>query len=155
MEDIQDLVLYHMALLCERLAIEKKDFSPEFFSVLTNYPWPGNVRELINALERALITGRHERMLFPNHLPTHIRIHMARASVREKETAEKSPDKTLDHFPNLQEVREKTMAEAERKYLKDLISFTHGDIQEACRISGLSRSRLYLLLKKHQVSTAV
>jgi len=155
LEDIRDLVMYHMALLCERLGIEKKDFSSEFFDVLTNYPWSGNVRELINALERALITGRHERILFPNHLPTHIRIHMARASVREHETTEKGPDTTLNLFPKLQDVREKTFAETEKKYLKDLISFTQGDIKEACRISGLSRSRLYLLLKKHHISTAV
>jgi len=155
LEDIRDLVMYHMALLCERLGIETKDFSPEFFDVLTNYPWPGNIRELINSLERALITGRHERILFPNHLPTHIRIHMARASVRGHETTEKGPDTTLNLFPKLQDVREKTIAEIEKKYLKDLISFTMGDIQEACRISGLSRSRLYLLLKKHHISTTV
>ncbi len=154
-EDIRDLAIYHMALLCERLGIETKDFSQEFFDVLTNYPWPGNVRELIHALERALITGRHERILFPNHLPTHIRIHMVRASISEYETTEKGLDKTPKLFPRLQEVREKAIAEAERKYLEDLISFTKGDIKEACRISGLSRSRLYLLLKKNQISTAV
>jgi transcriptional regulator of acetoin/glycerol metabolism len=42
--------------------------------------------------------------------------------------------------------------EAEKKYLRDLTSFTQGNIQEACRISGLSRSRFYILLKKHKIS---
>ena len=154
-EDIRDLVIHHMALLCERLGIEKKEFSPEFFDVLTSYPWPGNVRELVNALERALIAARHENILFPKHLPTHIRVHIARSSVHEHETTDTGVGTTPKLFPKLQEVREKVIAGAEKRYLQDLISFTKGDIREACRISGLSRSRLYLLLKKHHISTAV
>jgi transcriptional regulator of acetoin/glycerol metabolism len=49
-------------------------------------------------------------------------------------------------------MREKVIDEAEKKYLNDLLSITHGNINEACRISGLSRSRFYLLLKKHKIS---
>ena len=155
LEDLQDLVTYHMGILCDRLVAEKKEFSPEFFDVLKAYPWPGNVRELVNALERALITARHERVLFPKHLPTHIRIYMARSSVREPESIQPVPDKALPAFPRMQDIREKAIGESEKKYLQDLISFTRGNIQESCRISGLSRSRLYLLLKKYQISTSV
>jgi hypothetical protein len=36
--------------------------------------------------------------------------------------------------------------------MRELLSFTKGNIPEACRISGLSRSRLYLLLKKYNLS---
>jgi DNA-binding NtrC family response regulator len=34
-------------------------------------------------------------------------------------------------------------------YLEDLLRTTRADVTEACRISGLSRSRFYALLKEH------
>ncbi len=37
------------------------------------------------------------------------------------------------------------------QYLQGLVTGTKGDIKAACRISGLSRSRLYALLKKHNI----
>jgi two-component system NtrC family response regulator len=153
-EDIKDLILYYKEVLCKRYEIEPKDFSPEFFDVLISYPWPGNIRELINALERALVNGRYERILFPKHLPTHIRAQIARSSVGEKESGEIRITSSSKIFPKIQELRDKTIAEVEEKYLRDLISFTRGNIQDACRISGLSRSRLYLLLKKYKISTS-
>jgi two-component system NtrC family response regulator len=153
-EDIKDLAAYYMEVLCKRYEIEPKDFSPEFFDVLTSYPWPGNVRELINALERALVNGRYERILFPIHLPTHIRAQIARSSITDKETAEIKITPSSKIFPKIQELREKAIAKVEEQYLRDLVSFTQGDIREACQISGLSRSRLYLLLKKYNISTS-
>jgi len=154
-EDIKDLITYYTELLCKRYEIEPKEFSPEFFDVLTSYPWPGNVRELINALERALVNGRYERILFPKHLPTHIRAQIARSSVSEKETGEVKITLSSKIFPNIQELRERAIAEVEGKYLRDLISFTKGNIKEACQISNLSRSRLYLLLKKYSITTSI
>lgn len=54
---------------------------PSSFEVLGRYNWPGNVRELVNALERAVAAARHEPILFPGHLPTYIRVQLARSSV--------------------------------------------------------------------------
>jgi two-component system NtrC family response regulator len=153
-EDIKDLTIYYVEVLCKRYEIEPKDFSPEFFDVLTSYPWPGNVRELINALERALVNGRYERILFPKHLPIHIRAQIARSSVGEKDTTEIKITPSSKIFPKIQALRERAVAEVEEKYLRDLISFTQSNIKEACQISGLSRSRLYLLLKKYKISTS-
>jgi two-component system NtrC family response regulator len=153
-EDIPDLIAYHAAKLCERYGIEPKGFSPDFLDALMTYPWPGNVRELIHALERALLNGRYERILFPKHLPTHIRAQIARSSVNEKgerEMPEVQEAEAPGVFPTIQEVRDRAIAEVEKKYLMDLTGLTRGDIKEACRLSGLSRSRLYLLLKKHGV----
>lgn len=39
----------------------------------------------------------------------------------------------------------------ESRYLQGLVTGTKGDIRAACRISGLSRSRLYARLKKHNI----
>lgn len=151
-EDIRDLLSHYTVELCDRYRIEMKDFSPEFTDLLLNYPWPGNVRELIHALERTLISARNERVLFPKHLPTHIRVQVARSSVGEKEPESSSLAPSPRTFPTIQEMRDRVVDEAERRYLHDLLSFTRGNIQEACRISGLSRSRFYLLLKKYKIS---
>jgi len=157
-EDIEDLVRHHAAQLCREYGLQRKEFSPEFFDVLlSGYDWPGNVRELVNALERAIISARHEPMLFPRHLPTDIRAKMARTSVVEEDIGTRKLKErrySKETLPGLQELREAAVAEVEKSYLTRLMSLTRGNIKEACRISGLSRSRLYELLKKHHVSTS-
>jgi transcriptional regulator of acetoin/glycerol metabolism len=54
-------------------------------------------------------------------------------------------------FAGLAEVRETALADAEQTYLKEVLTSTKGNIPEACRISGVSRSRLYALLKKYDL----
>jgi transcriptional regulator of acetoin/glycerol metabolism len=48
--------------------------------------------------------------------------------------------------------RESALAAMEKEYLQKLMHLAQGKVHEACRISGLSRSRLYGLMKKYQVS---
>lgn len=156
-DDIEVLVRHHTAQLCREYGMELKDFSPEFFSVLDSYSWPGNVRELVNALERALVAARHEPMLFPKHLPTEIRAKIARKSISDEDIATQRPERRIGStipLPKLQEVRETAIAEAEQKYLRKLMSLTGTNMKDACQICGLSRSRLYDLLKKHRISTS-
>jgi two-component system NtrC family response regulator len=150
-KDIRDLVLYHHARLSERYGIGSKQFSPEFLDALAAYHWPGNVRELVNALERSLAVARQEPTLFPKHLPTHIRIHLARAGAT-KERAEIRETEDTAQLTTLRVFREKVLQEAERQYLEDLMNLTGGNIKEACRISCLSRPRLYALVKKYKIS---
>lgn len=154
-EDIKELTLYYTAKICERYGTETKGFSPEFFEALDAYGWPGNVRELVNTMERAIAAARQDPILFPKHLPTHIRIDVARASISRETPAEVShkggggPLKTL---PSLRDFRESAISEAEQHYLHELMSRTGGNIEEACKISDLSRPRLYALLKKYHIS---
>jgi two-component system NtrC family response regulator len=124
---------------------------------VTAYKWPGNVRELIQALEKALLSAKDEPMLFPKHLPTYIRIHVARNSFPKKPAGQGQPEipSRVPKVPSkLKEIRKAAVSEAEQQYLKDLISFVGGDINKACRISGLSRSRFYTLLRKFRPTDA-
>ena len=157
LEDIKELVRHYIAQLAEEHRTEAKDLSPEFMDLLARYPWPGNVRELVHALERAFVTALHEPVLYPKHLPTHIRTQLARTSIRKKAAPAPAQSRGGDPSPtllSLQKVRDAALADVERQYLKDLIEHTGGDIQQACHTSGLSRSRLYSLLKKYGLSTA-
>ncbi len=124
--------------------------------MLKNYSWPGNIRELIQALERTVASAQYEDILFPNHLPTRIRVEVARKTVSNGDNADSSPDfeaMELETMPSLKEIRDRAIARIEKKYLTQLMIKTDSDVSRACKISGLSRSRLYTLLKKNDVST--
>ncbi|MEW6387693.1 MAG: sigma-54 dependent transcriptional regulator [Thermodesulfobacteriota bacterium] len=147
-EDIRPLTTHYLERLCAHYHLGLKGFTPEFLEVLSTYDWPGNVRELINALERALAAAPQEPTLFPKHLPLNIRLQVAQTLAGEaailSESLKESPP-WEEAFPKLREFREIMDLE----YLRCLLSRSGGDIHKACHFSGLSRSRLYALLKKH------
>ncbi len=153
-DDISELARHHISDVCKRHRIGLKGFAPEFMNALAVYDWPGNVRELFHALERALAAAFYEPTLFPQHLPPDIRIHLARRSLENagstdlKGTTGTALSKRL---PSFKEYRD----QMDRIYFHELASLTGGSIQESCQISGLSRSRLYDLLKLHHVESSI
>jgi two-component system NtrC family response regulator len=152
-EDIADITRYYIARLCERHGVSLKGFSPDFMGALSAYEWPGNVRELLHALERALAAAFHEPTLFPQHLPEHIRIDLARHSIKSAVSPRTRADGDLisrGAIPSFRNYRENM----DRMYLMKLTSLAGGNIREACRVSGLSRSRLYDLLKYHNLTSS-
>lgn len=154
MEDVEALVSHYVGKLCDRYGKKVKKVSAEFMQAIAAYEWPGNVRELVHCLESAITAARDEGILFPDHLPVHIRIELARSSFpRRTEACEvKRKSDFSEDIPTLSELRENAVASAERDYLKSLISIRNLNIHAACRISGLSRPRLYALLKKYGIT---
>jgi len=153
--DIKDLAVHYMVRFCDQYGVPMKTFSPEFHDVLLSYDWPGNTRELIQALEKAIVTAKEEPVLFPKHLPDHIRVHLARASVLRNRSPVSQAADTLNPAGgpmSLKDFRETELARVEKEYMASLMRRTNKDISEACRISGLSRSRIYTLLKKYGLS---
>jgi two-component system NtrC family response regulator len=152
LEDIKDLTRFHIGRLCNRYRMETKTLSPDFIDSLISYKWPGNVREMVNTLDGALAVAGNDPTLFSRHLPMNIRIQMARASVEKKtwldQVGIQRPTNSARHFPKLKEFRHTL----ERQYLNDLMSLTNCNIQRACQISGLSRSRFYELLAERDIS---
>ncbi|WP_303721899.1 sigma-54 dependent transcriptional regulator [Malonomonas rubra] len=152
-EDIRDLTRFHIDKCCDRYGIPSKGFSPEFIETLCTYSWPGNVREFVNTIDRTIATARFEQTLFPKHLPNHIRVQVAQSSLESSNSEDAVVSgKQVHRLPKLHEFRETIYAQAEKQYLQDLTEVTGKDIPEACRISGLSQSRLYALLKKYSIS---
>jgi DNA-binding NtrC family response regulator len=121
-----------------------------------SYSWPGNVRELIHALEKAIVAAPSELRLYPQHLPVEVRANVARvaASGVSDQPSSQPGDASASHslLPTLRQYRDKSIAEAEERYLRQLLSDTGADMREACRVAGLSRSRLYTLLKKYGIT---
>jgi two-component system NtrC family response regulator len=155
MEDIESLMRHYVPLLCGRMNLAPKTVSPDFVEAAKKYPWPGNVRELISAIERSIAAASAEPTLFPAHLPTYIRADIARAAATDRpeqdDGTKEQAAKIARGLPTMQKTRQKAIREAEKKYLQDLMQTVGKDIAEACKLSGLSRSRLYALLKKHSI----
>ena len=115
-----------------------------------NYRSPGNVRELFNTVESTLAMARHEPVLFQKHLPTELRISLARQNMKKR--AVEKPDKVdlaSECLSSFEEFRKSSYEKHEKEYLDTLMTGSKGDIKQACEVSGLSRSRLYALLQKH------
>ncbi len=155
--DIKDLIVHYSSKICEKFNIPPKGFSPELLEILTSYDWPGNVREFINTLERGITAAYQDHIIYPKHLPTHFRVHIARSSVEQGQVQAQAQVQTeeisgtgllqSDRFPSYKEYREQVIADMDQRYLQDLMTLAKSDIKEACRLADLSRSRLYSLLK--------
>jgi two-component system NtrC family response regulator len=153
-EDIETLTAFHMNRLCERYQKAVKEFSPDFLLALKAYSWPGNVRELFNTLEEVLSVTTDEPILFSFHLPTRMRASLVRDSVKNTLAADADPDiflslseLTAGNFLLYKTYRTRM----EHLYLARLMQLSSGNKIEACRLSGLSRTRLFELLKKHHI----
>jgi len=68
---------------------------------------------------------------------------LMRALREREEKRPPLPDRPLEEY----------LDQMESQYLQGLVTGTNGDMSASCRISGLSRSRLYALLKKHNIDT--
>lgn len=151
-EDLKELVTHFMVEICEQSGIPVKFVTNEFMDYLGSYHWPGNVRELRQVMERALTAAAGEDHLLPAHLPTNIRAKAVRATVGGQESAVGESREFRTGEPGLfRDYRNEQISRAEREYLWRLVECCGADPAKAMRISGLSKTRLYELLKKHGI----
>ena len=148
-EDIEELVRYHTARLCDSYGFSPKGFSLDLMDVLMTYRWPGNVRELINTIDSMLAAAGGDAILYTKHLPLHIRMQVVCENIQDP--AGSGTDAAQDHqdLPDFKSYRDSV----EIKYLEELMQRTGRNIPKACKISGISRSRLYEMLAKYQLNT--
>jgi len=152
-DDIVELVLFYTNKFCRLYNLDKKGFSPDFIDAVTSYEWPGNVRELINTIEHVIIEARNEPILFSYHLPALIRTTVKKRILSSRDHTDKPVDNVFRPFVNsfsLPKFRE-FKDDMERQYMDILMKTSDGNKKKASDISGLSRPRLYELLKKHGV----
>ena len=158
LEDIKYLAMHHVAKYCEKSRILMKGFSPDFFNVLGAFDWPGNIRELFHAMDSALVASHNEPILYPKHLPVHIRASALKTSLKKNgDTPPPRPDSSQNAIPeaslsSYKAFRNQLLETGEKKYFQQIISKANGDIQTACRLTDLSKSRLYNLLQKYNLS---
>ncbi|SHO52428.1 sigma-54-dependent transcriptional regulator [Desulfopila aestuarii] len=157
--DLEKLTMNFVFSICRRNRLPIKGVAPETLEALEAYSWPGNIRELENTLDKAIISDPMAPVLYPIHLPPEIRLCGIRSKVSLKH--EQFPEEPSHHLPApttysltlpfFKEYRRLQLSRIEKQYLQRLLAETEGDGELACRLSGLSRSRLYGLLKIHSL----
>lgn len=159
------MTLHHVHALCVKHDLGQREVSRDFLDALESYDWPGNVRELISTLEKTILSEPESPLLFPMQLPPSVRISHLQSSLHRKE-AERKPGQVTgakrdsaqelpeepEEFPSLKAFRNIAMEKAEARYLGKLLPKVGHDMKRAGEISGLSRARLYALIKKYHVS---
>src|SRR6059058_3923157 len=90
-EDIPLLADYFLHEFTRAYGRKPKELTPEAYRLLQEYHWPGNVRELRNLIERIVILNPQVRV-DARHIPLNI--------------PRRQPDRGLERFGSLQEVRE-------------------------------------------------
>jgi DNA-binding NtrC family response regulator len=151
--DIALLCRHFVARQCRLQSLAAKRVSTDYLEALEAYAWPGNVRELIHAVEHSLAIAAGDPVLVAAHLPMNIRVSLARSALPTYEsTAEQAAPRSGGAFPPLRRVRAEAIDEVESRYLRDLLAACGGDIPAACVLAGLSRPRLYALLKKYRLT---
>ena len=69
-EDVAELADFFLRRVARETNKHVTGFSDDALDALVSYQWPGNVRELENAVERAVVITRHERIM-PEDLLLH------------------------------------------------------------------------------------
>jgi two-component system response regulator PilR (NtrC family) len=117
----------------------KRQFSREAITMLTNYHWKGNVRELENIIERVVLLCDSE-IIGVKHLPEEIRS----ATTAERVTV---PSGGINF--------EKMMEDMEKAYLIKALEQTNGVKTEAAKLLNLSFRSFRYKLKKYGIEKKI
>ncbi len=133
-EDIPLLVRHFLARAAAEESRPVPEIAPEVSERLLRYPWPGNIRELQNALQRAFILCRGNR-IERTDLP---------AKIAGTEAADLTADEALS--------RRLTLDQLEREYVRNVLASVAGNKSEAAAILGIDRKTLYRKLEDNEPS---
>ena len=153
--DISELAYSFRNHYCIQHKLKKKQLSTDYLMTLSKHQWPGNVRELFQAIEYSMVDAHDSTALEPMHLPLNIRLAVTKKKLENHQpgvSAELMDPEDLSSIPTIKEDRERAIQVQEKQYLTTLLKITNGDIKQCCETAGLSRSRLYDLLKKYGLS---
>lgn len=144
LDDIQELVTHFMDALCRRYDLETKGVAQDFIDALKSHHWPGNIRELHQTIEQVFTSAFLGPTCFAIHLPEQFRIMQVRADFDRTESTATPSDVSLPSWRKYKEMSEKS-------YIEKLKVLSSGNVSKACRISLLSRTRLYQLISKYEI----
>jgi DNA-binding NtrC family response regulator len=115
--------------------------APEALAALERYSWPGNVTQLRGAIESAVILAQ-DGMVGLRDLPEHVL-----AGTNLGEAGERAQRR-------FREAKRLVVEAFERSYLEDLLKRHSGNVTGAAEQSGMLRSALQRLLRKHDLRSA-
>jgi DNA-binding NtrC family response regulator len=123
-EDIAPLAQYFLTRYGAKYRSAAKGFSAAALAALTGYAWPGNVRELDHSVERATLMARDSMV-----------------EVQDLGLARPGAPASGD--------RQRTLDDVERDAIRAALAEHGGNVQQAARALGLSRSALYRRIERY------
>ncbi len=155
--DIRLLVGHYVGKICEQTGTSIKGISNDFIQALEYYDWPGNIRELINLIHLTLTNACDAPMLYPHFLPKDFRIKVLKKKIRysSEDDIRSKVFLTIERSAGRQIIQYKAYRDyvsdlAESRYIDYLSDLNIDNVTEICRLTGLSRSRIYQLFQKHK-----
>jgi two-component system, NtrC family, response regulator AtoC len=123
-EDIPILAEHFLSRFNEENHRQVAGFSNDAYDFLMRYEWQGNIRELENAIERAVILSKGDKI----------------------EVADLSPQSS---YSQPRPPAGKTMREIEKNHIYNVLNEAGGNCSEAARLLGISRMTLYNKIKAY------
>jgi DNA-binding NtrC family response regulator len=124
-EDIPLLAHHFLRGYAQRYRKSISGFDPGATQLLNDHPWPGNVRELDHAVERGVLLAQGQLV---RSADLGLRTGSAGGAVR---------------------LEEMSLDEVERHLIQRTLSRHDGNVSQAAKALGLSRSAMYRRLQKH------
>ncbi|ANQ84393.1 sigma-54-dependent Fis family transcriptional regulator [Azoarcus olearius] len=137
--DIPLLASHFCTQLAERHGVPRREFGPEVLDALQAYCWPGNVRELRNVVESLLLMDSTPQVRV-DELPEEILASVPQAARPAAEGAE-------PECPSLEA--------AERRAIQKAVINFQGNLAQAARLLGISRSTLYRKVERYALEDFV
>jgi transcriptional regulator of acetoin/glycerol metabolism len=135
--DIDLLVEHFNRRLAQRHGVAERRLSAEIMAVLRAYSWPGNVREIRNVIENLLLTS-NEEVVSLDELPAELLDETATVSV-----VPPLPDQST------------SLEDTERLAIARAVRSAGGNLAQAARALGVSRSTLYRKLELYRLDGIV
>jgi DNA-binding NtrC family response regulator len=126
-EDIPLLAMYFLERHARRYGKEIGGFDSAGMQAMLDHIWPGNIRELDHAIERAVLLAQGD-------------------TVRAGDLALRLGTPTSNAASRFEEL---TLEEAERLLIQKALTRFDGNVSQAAKALGLSRSALYRRLSSH------
>ena len=134
-EDIPVLVEYFINKYSKEYKKPIKEVSKAAMRIFISYSWPGNIRELENKIQQIIV------------MSTTSVINVESIQLPRSESNPKEPK-----FEYCKVAKKKIINDFEKTYLTQLLTEFRGDMPSAARKAGKSRTALWNLLKKHNLS---
>lgn len=146
-EEIPPLVDHYLRKYGDELKKGRPTLSDEALEYLLLYHWPGNLRQLANEIRRMVAMADANAALTPAMLSQEIQA--SRRTLPATPTADPEMRVRIDQpLPLAVELLEQTM-------VRNALTQSHGRVEEAARLLGISRKGLFLKRRRwglHQAS---
>jgi len=133
-EDIPVLVEHFIKKYSREYNKPVKEASTNAVEAFVSYTWPGNIRELENKIQQLVVMSPS-----PLIVVSDIQLPVGKPHAKEID---------LEYF---KEAKKKAIDAFEKTYLTHLLEDHRGDVVNAARRAGKSRTALWNLLKKHNL----